>query len=536
MGRRIRWLGVVMVACLGLVVAQLVNIQLVKAKVLQNSPYNPRVAALRDVNPRGEILAADGTVLAQSVKTPATVNKTDYPYDYVRQYPQSQLYSGITGYDSALEGTTTDIEREYDSYLGPHTEGPQNLSQLLFRETQPTTTDNVTLTVEPALQQKAWDALTSTPGNNDGAVVVINIKTGAVLAMVSNPTYDPNVLVSTSLSAEQLAYYSYTQKDHEGFYPLRPIATGESFFPGSTMKVVTSTAAYNLKPSLAGFNYPYQPCQTFADSNRELCNDGSSPANAVACGGTMTSMLPESCDPGYAELGVQEGASTLRQEAELFGINSVPPIDLPSNTQQPTGGLIASTLETLPDSAQALQGYSAIGQETVKDTALQNAMVAAGIANGGIVMKPHLMSSIRDSRGAIVDSYTPSPMGKVASPQAAQSVTALMESVPISGTAKLVGFPSYLCAAVKTGTAQTGLNVNHDWMIGFAPANNPQIAVAVVVPYQNISSDGASVAGPIVKQVMEEALPPGSVQQPCNVQAPPLSAYGPQSQAPIFGG
>ena len=127
-------------------------------------------------------------------------------------------------------------------------------------------------------------------------------------------------------------------------------------------------------------------------------------------------------------------------------------------------------------------------------------------------------------------------MEKVASPQAAQSVTALMESVPISGTAKLVGFPSYLCAAVKTGTAQTGLNVNHDWMIGFAPANNPQIAVAVVVPYQNISSDGTSVAGPIVKQVMEEALPPGSVQQPCNVQAPPLSTYGPQSQAPIFGG
>ena len=187
-------------------------------------------------------------------------------------------------------------------------------------------------------------------------MVVINIKTGAVLAMVSNPTYDPNVLVSTSLSAEQLAYYSYTQKDLEGFYPLRPIATGESFFPGSTMKVVTSTAAYNLKPSLAGFNYPYQPCQTFADSNRELCNDGSSPANAVACGGTMTSMLPESCDPGYAELGVQEGASTLRQEAELFGINSVPPIDLPSNTQQPTGGLIASTLETLPDRGAGPRG------------------------------------------------------------------------------------------------------------------------------------------------------------------------------------
>jgi peptidoglycan glycosyltransferase len=127
-------------------------------------------------------------------------------------------------------------------------------------------------------------------------------------------------------------------------------------------------------------------------------------------------------------------------------------------------------------------------------------------------------------------------MEKVASQQAAQSVAALMESVPISGTAKDVGFPSYLCAAVKTGTAQTGLSLNHDWMIGFAPANDPKIAVAVVVPFQNVSSDGASIAGPIMKAVMQAALPPGSVQQPCNVQAPPLSAYGPQSQAPIFNG
>jgi penicillin-binding protein A len=247
-------------------------------------------------------------------------------------------------------------------------------------------------------------------------------------------------------------------------------------------------------------------------------------------------MFPFSCDPGYAELGVQEGVSTLRDEAELFGINSVPPIDLPSDTQQPVGGVIPSTLETLSDNAQALQGYAAIGQDVVSETALQNAMVASGIANGGIVMKPHLMSSISDSQGATVESYTPAPMEKVASPQAAQSVAALMESVPISGTASGVGFPSYLCAAVKTGTAQTGLGVNHDWMIGFAPANNPKIAVAVVVPYQAIGSDGAGVAGPIMKAVMEAALPVGSVQQPCNVQAPPLSAYGPQSQAPIFGG
>jgi penicillin-binding protein A len=218
----------------------------------------------------------------------------------------------------------------------------------------------------------------------------------------------------------------------------------------------------------------------------------------------------------------------LRQQAELFGINAVPPIDLPSDTQQPVGGVVASPLVNLPANSQAFQAYTSIGQYGVQDTALQNAMVAAGIANGGVLMTPHLMSSIRDSQGALLQSYTPTVMSHVASPQAAQAVTALMESVTQpGGTAGGVGFPSYLCAAVKTGTAQTGaaLGVNHDWMIGFAPANNPQIAVAVVVPQQNISSDGASVAGPIMKAVMEAAVPPSAVSQPCSVTAPPLSVF-----------
>jgi peptidoglycan glycosyltransferase len=521
MGRRIRWLGVIMIACLGLVIAQLVNIQLVKAKALQTSPYNPRIEVQQFNNPRGEILASDGTVLAQSLPTPAGTKKSDYPYDYVRVYPGKDLYSGITGYYSALTGAKTDIENYYDSYLRKHQQAPSTLSQILFREKLPTTTDSVTLTIDPALQLAAWNALTSTLGNNDGAVVVIQPKTGNILAMVSNPTFDPNALVSTSVAANNLAYTAYTTKDHEGFYPLRPLADSETFFPGSTMKVVTSTAAYNLKPSLAGFDFPTAHCVSFADSNVPLC-DESGP-----CGGTMpNNMFPFSCDPGYAELGVQETPPVLRQQAELFGINSVPPIDLPAAGQQPTAGVVKSTLTTLPDNAQAYQGFAAIGQKEIADTALQNAMIAAGIANGGVVMTPHLMSSIRDSTGALVTSYQDKPMSTAASPIAAQAVAALMESVPISGTASGVGFPSWLCAAVKTGTAQTGLSVNHDWMIGFAPANNPQIAVAVVVPFQYIGSDGASVAGPIVNKVMQAAIQQGSVQQPCSVQQPPLSAFG----------
>jgi penicillin-binding protein A len=515
MGRRIRWLGVIMVVCLGLVVAQLVNIQLVKAKQLQNSPNNPGVAAARYSNPRGMILAADGTVLAKSVPTPAGTNRTDYPYDYVRQYPQGPLYAGITGYDSALYYGTAGIEEQYDSFLGPHQQPPQTLSQLIFRQSQPTITDNVTLTVEPALQQAAWDALTTLPpgANKDGAVVVMQPSTGNILAMVSNPTFDPNPLASSSLQAEQLAYYSYVGKDHEGFFPLRPIATGETFPPGSTMKVVTSTAAYYLKPSLADFNFPVAQCVKFSDSNVQLC-DQSGP-----CGGTMTQMLPFSCDPGYAELGVQLGVPIMTKQAELFGYNSVPGIDLPNTSK--------SVFPTLAPNSQAFLGQSSIGQYDVQTTALQNAMVAAGIANKGVLMTPHLMSSIHDSQGSLVQTYTPKPESTVASALTAQQVTSLMEGVIASGTASGVGFPSYLCAAVKTGTAQTDptTGLTDTWMIGFAPANNPQVAVAVVVPQQANSSDGASVAGPIMKAVLTAAVPQSSVKQPCAVQPVPTSSF-----------
>src|SRR6516165_9236040 len=284
MGRRIRWLGVIMVACLGLVVAQLVNIQLVKAKSLQASPYNPRVSVLAYHNGRGEILASDGTVLAQSVPTTAAQKKAGYGYNWVRQYPQGPLYGGITGYDSILNYGRTGIENYYNSYLGAHQQAPQTLSQILFREKLPTTTDSVTLTVEPKLQQAAQYALSTLPpgANRDGAIVVIQPKTGAILAMYSSPDYDPNPMVNPSLAAERLAYLSYTTKDHEGFYPLRPLATGESFFPGSTMKVVTSTTAYNLKPSLAGFNFPPSSQITFSDSNVPLHSDSGFP-----CGGMM---------------------------------------------------------------------------------------------------------------------------------------------------------------------------------------------------------------------------------------------------------
>ncbi len=500
MGRRIRWLGMVMVLCFALVVVQLVNIQFRQGSALANSPYNPRIAVERFDNQRGTITAANGTVLAKSVK----INSSSSTYNYEREYPDGPLFAGITGYDSPFYGTSG-IEFEYNQDLRLHTQNPQNLSQVLF-DRPPSEPDNVALTVDPVLQQAATNALDAVPSaNKDGAVVVLNPSTGAVLAMASKPTFDPNEMSNPNVPDEQKYAATASAKDTEEFNGLTPIATEERFFPGSTFKVVTTTAVYNLAPSLINYYFPYAVSISFPDSNKTLSNDGHSP-----CGGTMAIMLPQSCDPGYGELGIKLGSVNLTKEAQLFGFSvfgaknqTVPGIDLPN--------VVPSTITELAPTAQADLAYSAIGQLDDQATPLQNALVAAGIADGGVVMTPHLMSQITNSQGAVVDSYHPKPMSTVATPAEAAAITKLMQSVAVDGTAAGV-FPPSWHMAVKTGTAQvqapTGPEETDDWMIGFLPATAgaPQLAIAVVVPYQAYSLTGAQIAGPIVRQVVQAYL------------------------------
>ena len=503
MGRRIRWLGVIMLVCFALVIVQLANIQFRQAGALADSPYNPRVAEKVYDNQRGVITASDGTVLAKSVKTTASGD----PYHYTRVYPQGALYAGITGYDSLFYGTSG-IEYEYNQYLKTHQQSPQNFSQLLF-DTPPSEPDDVTLTVDPVLQAATSQALASTPGaNKDGAAVVLDPTTGAVLAMVSNPTFDPNQMSSPNVATEQAYDAHESTKDNEQFTGLAPMATQERFPPGSTFKVVTSTAAYNLAPNLINYSFPPAVSIKFSDSNKTLSNDGGS-----ACGGTMALMLPQSCDPGYGELGIQLGVPTLTKQAEDFGYSLfgtanpyVPNIDLPN--------VVPSTFSDLPANSQADLAYSAIGQFNDATTPLQNALVAAGIANGGVIMTPHLMSQIRDSQGGVVATYHPTPMLTAATPAAAAAVGKLMQNVAndtVSGATANGIFPVSWHVAVKTGTAQvqapTGPEETDDWMIGFMPAvGTPKLAIAVVVPYQSFSVTGAQVAGPIVKQIIQAYL------------------------------
>ena len=511
MGRRIRWLGLVIVVCFALVLLQLVNIQVRQGNALADNPNNPRNAPVPLFDqPRGRILAADGTPLAYSASTPKG------PYKYQRVYPAqtASLFSGIVGYDSLFYGTSG-IEDYYNGLLRAHKQGPQSFSQFLSGQTS-VSTDDITLTVQPSIQRAAMNALLANQNaNQDGAVVVLDPRNGAVLAMASNPSFDPNPLASSDVATEQQAGTGdFHTHDPEGAYPGFPLATFNDFFPGSTFKVVTSTAVYNLMPSLANFTWPANGGQAGCTAPGEIlqaanpiCNDAGTPQNANPCGGGLAQMLPQSCDPGYAVLGVHLGASTLSQQANLFGFNVKPPIDLNSNI------VAASTFPTPAQLANNIPGlaFSAFGQFNVRATALQNAMVAAGIADNGTVMTPHLMAEVRNSQGGLVQLYQPKAYKQAATAAAAQQVNSLMQGVVNNGTASGIFDPS-LEVAAKTGTAQdffpigSKQPVTDDWMIAFAPATNPVVAVAVVVPYQQVSASGAEVAGPIVNAVIQAAF------------------------------
>ncbi|MGH9006808.1 MAG: penicillin-binding transpeptidase domain-containing protein [Acidimicrobiales bacterium] len=504
MGRRIRWLGLVLIVCFGLVIVQLTNIQFRQASALAHSRDNPVNRAHNFDNQRGNIFAEDGTLLADSVRIAPKGAPT---YRWQRQYPTKSLFAQIVGTCSPVY-CDTGVEAYYSSQLGLHKQSAQTLSQLL--SPPPPTTDDITLTVNPRLQQAALQQLANLPGpNRDGAIVLINPHTGAIIAMASSPSYDPTPLVSTDFKSETFARNATLVPDGEGFKPLYSIASYYPIQPGSTAKVITTAAIYNLDPSLATYNFPTAACLTnIPDTNQQICNDADTASAASACGGTIIQMLPASCDPGYAKLGLLLGGDTLAQQAAGFGFNAVPPLDLPAGYVQASPYPTAQELSPGGNPGIPGQAYSAFGQQDVLSTALQNALVAAGIANGGAVMAPHFLQKVTDAQGRVVETYQPRVWKQAMSPGAASQVIPLMQAVATSGTASGDGFPRALNVAVKTGTAQVGTPITSvaDWMIGFAPANDPKIAIAVVVPFQPLSTQGASIAGPILRNMLVAAL------------------------------
>ena len=485
-----------LVVCFVLLFAQLNNLQVRESSQLQaKSSLLLPSGQTGYTSPRGEILSSDGDVLAYSTKTSA---------GYVRHYPYGSLFADITGYYDAVQAADPyGVEAEYNSYLIEHQAKPKGLAGVLAQDKS---TDSVVVTLSVQLQKVAEEAL----GPFFGAIVAIDPQNGDILAMYSNPTYNPNGLSSLNGTANERYYNSVANDRPNPAWggALLNSATNYPIAPGSTFKVITTSAMFDHDQSLLTFYSPYTNALAIKGTDLLLHNYG-----GETCGGVLAVILAQSCDTAYAEMGVKLGATSLYDEATAFGFDQVPPIDLPQGEVAPSNfPTPASFAGNLPGVA-----YSAIGQEDVSETALQNALIASAIANNGTIMKPHVMANIVSDVGQVVDSYIPTPWRKATTPSTANAVRTLMigvTSYALHGTAQGVFRPGITVAA-KTGTAETVNGCSADWLIATAPAGpgqKPKVAVAAVLPFQSgltCSDTGAAAAGPRVAAVLEAALAEG---------------------------
>lgn len=484
---RVRLVGLGAVALIVLLFAQLNYVQVFHANALDHNPLNTRDVISEFEQARGAIISADGVTLAQSVPS-----KDGYKYQ--REYPQGSLFGQLTGYFSFTYGTDG-LEREYNSVLTQtQTPLPFSLRDLKRFFTAQQSPDNIQVTVVASLQALARQLL----AGRKGAVVALQPKTGAVLAMYSNPPLDPVPLASHNQSVEEKAWRALESGPDR---PLLSAAYRQRFFPGSTFKVITSAAVYDHKPSLAKKNIPVSTGLVLPGTSGQVLHNFA----GEACGGAMLELFTVSCDTGYAQLGIDVGANALYEEARAFGWDQVTPLDLPGVAES-SFPLPSGFRYDLPALAK-----SAIGQESVQAVPLTLALDVAGIANGGVIMAPHLLAKVTGSQGQTVLTDKPKPWLKATSRSTASKMTTLMLSVVNSdhGTGIEARVPGVEVAG-KTGTAQTGGPGIETWFVAFAPANNPQIALAVLVEDQPLANEyqGGTIAAPIAKAMIQSYLRP----------------------------
>lgn len=502
MNKHIRFLGVGLLVCFVALFVQLNRLQLVQQEELQANPANNRQIERDFSRERGSIFTRDGTIIATSVEV-------DDDLERERTYPEGDLYAHTTGYFSFQFGADG-LERVYNDELAGQTTA-QRFDSLadIFQDRD--TTANLTVTLRHDVQVVAKEAL----GDRKGSVVALDPRTGDILAFWSYPSYDPSVLGSVDLAAAEALWNSYEALPNTEDPRLARMYR-EIFFPGSTFKVVTLAAA--LDANVATVSEPvFPPADEYVAplTTVALRNFGGS-----TCGGDLLDALRVSCNTVFAQLAAEViGADPMIEVAERFGFNEVPPLDLPGGAASvfpdDYGAQVGETdgdppvpvLENTPALAQA-----GIGQNDVKATPLQMALVAAGIANGGVLMEPHLMHEIRDQQGGLVDAYDPRVWRGVLSSADADVLRAAMVAVATGGTATGVAIPGFEVGG-KTGTAQVDADRpddTHAWIIGFAgdPGEAPSVAVAVIVESEIDAGQqtGGTVAAPIARAVLAAAL------------------------------
>ena len=350
---------------------------------------------------------------------------------------------------------------------------------------------SVTLTIRSDVQAVAQQAL----GNQRGSVVALDPRTGAILAMYSNPTFDPAGLAAHNGTFVN-AYYTGLNADPN--HPNLARAYREIYAPGSTFKVVTTAVALGTGKVTVDSTFPNRTSIQLPDSPRTLANFGNE-----SCGGTLAESFTISCNTTFADVGIGLG-DLFPPGMHAFGVGERPPLDIAP------GAVASADMDGKPFAVnKAFYGLAGIGQGFIAVTPLQMALVASAVANNGVIMEPHVMSEIRDAQGGLVRRYEPKPWKQATTPQVAATLTTLMNGVVANGTgtpAQIPGVP----VAGKTGTAQVGgQQAPNAWFIAFAPSDAPRFAVAVIVEHggnQGSDATGGKVSAPIARQVLMKLL------------------------------
>ncbi len=505
MNRQIRLVGIGIIVLFVALFAQLNYLQVFHASALDNNPQNTRRIIQEYDRPRGDIVSADGKLLAYSKPVNAA-------FKYQRVYPQSSLFGQITGFFSYTYGSDG-VEKTYDSFLAGAKSSfrlPTSLRQLESELANTNKAENVTLTLSANMQAAAAQAL----GSRAGAVVALNPQTGAILAMYANPTFDPNVLSGLNQPQVQASFQALV---HAPGNPMSSSAYRNRFPPGSTFKILTAAAVYDHNPALADKNYPVSSGLPLPQTNGQVLHNFA----GETCGGMLPADFTVSCDSAFGAIGLDLGAQALSSEAQSFGFDHTPPLDLPTVAKSyfPPASSFAHDLPGL--------AKSAIGQENVAASPLEMALVAGAIADGGTIMVPHVLDHLTNSQNQVVSTYQPKVWLDATSASTAAQMTNLMQSVVYApnGTGQAAQIPGVRVAG-KTGTAQTGQGTIDAWFASFAPVSNPRVAVGVLVENQPPGDQyqGGTIAAPIARAVMQAALaapPPRRTPPPPPPHTPP---------------
>jgi penicillin-binding protein A len=483
MTKELRRLSLLVLAMFLLLFGSTTWIQVISADSLAGDPHNRRTLYDSFQVQRGSIIV-DGSAIASSV--PA-----DDVYAWQRVYTDPAMWAPVTGYFNPALGSATGIEQAMNQELSG-TDNTQFLSRIdEIVSGQPREGANVVLTLDATVQKAAYDAL----GGLQGAVIAIEPKTGRVLAMVTSPSYDTNALAVHDPAAVNATYDQLTANVSHPLYN-RAIA-GDMNPPGSTFKLITASAALasgkytpqSTLPNPAAYQLP-QSSSYVHNSWGGTCGSGDTV--------TIADAIRLSCNIPMAELAVQLGDSAIRAEAEKYGFNKSLSIPLDSEASVYPPGL--------DDPQTALSGF---GQGQVRATPLQMAMVSAGLANGGMVMNPRMVDRVIGADLSVQQSFGDTEFGRALDQGLAAQITQMMVSSVSDGAASNARIDGVQVAG-KTGTAENGSNDPYTlWFTGFAPADDPRVAVAVVVENgggQGQSGSGNDIAAPIAKKVMEAVL------------------------------